>query len=1376
MNTNLLGDINYSKQPLTPKLYICKPNINRTPIAYIKEVYDINYKEKLSNINELNFKILYELNLDTNSQINPNIDHIKERYIIKLVLGNIEEYFIIKKVTDSMDDTDLIKEIQCYSYAYTLTDKTITQFKAESYNATKILSSILAETNWSIDFIDPSFNDTYRTFDIQSQSVLNMVLSIGETFNGTIKFDTVNRKISLYVNENIGYDKGFTFSYGRYLSAINKEQQIDDFCTSLKCFGKDGITINEVNPTGKNHINDFTFFIYPFERDVNRNVIKSSYYLSDELCHALLDWKDKLNDNTTVFNNLLNQKNITNNLLTVKNTELSALNVQLATIKSELDTAQSLSKPIYALSIEKASKENQINSKTSEINKLTTKFNKLIQQIYSLQNSLTLEYNLSPALMVELNDFIIQKEWSDTNYITAIDLYTNGIKKLNELRNPITQITIDIVNFLDYIEEQLNWDKIGLGDTVYVKMDIMSINVQCKITEIERNFENSEITLTITNVKDIETNEYKLYKLIRDSVSTSTIVSNNQSKWSTASDIANSAYEIANNPWDANAKPIIASTNNSTIIDNRGFICADKDDKNKFIRINNNSMIFTKDGGATYTALINNNGTFAGSRIEGDLILSKELRIKTSNGSVLIDKDGMTIAGSALRITNGLDEEQLGDQVNTWNNSSLNFNIRNDRISVIPANPTLPEVGLIEYTKNTDSSCNISFEWNDYNVNIDDAHNIDGFTVYVYNVKPPNPLVPSEPPENYVFGTDITKEKIYNIDYEKTAMILNGVAIDNYYTFGIQAYRIVDPDISNSRIIVSDIIQNEIPYQPSSNVAFDGDITGTINGRDVVTVLETLDQANANASTAILQLTDISADNKITPSEKKIIKKDWDTITTEYPIITAQAISSDIGLSIIDYEYAYTNLDNYIIVNNLLDLSTTSTVNRTSFMLNFSNYYNEKLKLLQGLSIKLDNNLRDNLRLDGSLPTSILLDNNGITAYTINEDLTINTDKFARLNYRGLYIENGAIQINSENNTNYITGEYIDVGNAGISNTGTNDDSVRIWAGGDYITDGSNNLPFSVTQDGTMTATKANITGEITTQKNNNDMYLNIKNNQILGYGHDYADNINKVVYNLRSLYSNDDLYYGELNLFRQGSIEKVLSLYVNDNAEIASTFGTPIVLKPNLISTVGSPASDITKEFVRIEGGLIIGASSPFVEANPIENGLLIEGDVAIGGSFYGNIDSLDNRNIFLRVTDPDSLANNYDIWFDYLNKLIKFRMSGTWVNIGGSVEWNDILNKPTSDVYFEDEIIDWNNDGVEFILENYYTNIKSISTGIIGNVANFTSAVSLVATPIKENIGGIDYYSKIRVYPFGDALPSNINGLMISMNMVGKGKLSKS
>lgn len=49
--------------------------------------------------------------------------------------------------------------------------------------------------------------------------------------------------------------------------------------------------------------------------------------------------------------------------------------------------------------------------------------------------------------------------------------------------------------------------------------------------------------------------------------------------------------------------------------------------------------------------------------------------------------------------------------------------------------------------------------------------------------------------------------------------------------------------------------------------------------------------------------------------------------------------------------------------------------------------------------------LRNNLRITGQLPTSLALNDKGITAYT--SDPT----KFARLDYRGLYIAGGAIQI-----------------------------------------------------------------------------------------------------------------------------------------------------------------------------------------------------------------------------------------------------------------------------------------------------------------------------------------------------------------------------
>lgn len=54
----------------------------------------------------------------------------------------------------------------------------------------------------------------------------------------------------------------------------------------------------------------------------------------------------------------------------------------------------------------------------------------------------------------------------------------------------------------------------------------------------------------------------------------------------------------------------------------------------------------------------------------------------------------------------------------------------------------------------------------------------------------------------------------------------------------------------------------------------------------------------------------------------------------------------------------------------------------------------------------IDTNIRGDLNLTAPLPTSIKMDSTGITAYT-----TVSTSNFARLDYRGLYIQNGALDI-----------------------------------------------------------------------------------------------------------------------------------------------------------------------------------------------------------------------------------------------------------------------------------------------------------------------------------------------------------------------------
>jgi hypothetical protein len=87
---------------------------------------------------------------------------------------------------------------------------------------------------------------------------------------------------------------------------------------------------------------------------------------------------------------------------------------------------------------------------------------------------------------------------------------------------------------------------------------------------------------------------------------------------------------------------------------------------------------------------------------------------------------------------------------------------------------------------------------------------------------------------------------------DKRALVLPGVPADHTYTFTVRAYRRVDNDIDPTGYILSDQI-SAAAYKPIAVPAFQGDITGTIQGRpslDVVLNLENI------ASDSILSTTE----------------------------------------------------------------------------------------------------------------------------------------------------------------------------------------------------------------------------------------------------------------------------------------------------------------------------------------------------------------------------------------------------------------------------------------------------------------------------------------------------------------------------------------
>src|SRR5690606_20509826 len=76
---------------------------------------------------------------------------------------------------------------------------------------------------------------------------------------------------------------------------------------------------------------DFSFFMYPFERDaVTKRTIKSSHFMSDELCHAILNHQEAVKQNSPQIESLQND-------LALENANLMNLEIQLDALKLEYE-------------------------------------------------------------------------------------------------------------------------------------------------------------------------------------------------------------------------------------------------------------------------------------------------------------------------------------------------------------------------------------------------------------------------------------------------------------------------------------------------------------------------------------------------------------------------------------------------------------------------------------------------------------------------------------------------------------------------------------------------------------------------------------------------------------------------------------------------------------------------------------------------------------------------------------------------------------------------------------------------------------------------------------------------------------------------------
>ncbi len=927
-----LGEIDETAKPIEPTMYLCKPN--KQTIGVINEIRGLSYTVRMGDLNEVSFRIPFQVDRNGELVDNPIIELLRERYVLRLELNESVEHFLINTVNDSTSNEREEREVHAFSLGYELANYQVRSFEKTGY-AKDVLEEVLEATPWqlatSLKDVNSYFNSPSaengsggRTFDVASATVLDFVKQVASAFGAIILWNTETRSIDFILNEDFGENKGFRISYDKYLRSLSKEVNGDEMVTQLLPIGENGLTIRSINPTQSQYLEDFSYFLYPFERDANGAVINSSYFMTDSLAGAILDFQAKMetqrvnySEKYVTLNNLEAEKVVIQNDLDSLTLERDIVQGRVDRLKlqeyleyhefSYTATPITISKEIgsgeywtaivrvsdmtdvtvlyqdveqtvasnswtvlgkksgsdsisvtfqgdspnayvelYILELttdefEEVDNEQEIldkyilelieikvDAKENELNNKQIQIDAVDQEIRNIVFDLALDNNFTDEQLEERKLFLITKEFQNENITNEEELFEEAKKEFEKIKNPQLSISIDILNFLEIVQAQNDWDKLEIGDTVRIVNERLKIDYMAKILEIVFSYEDQSIKLEIASADEIKTDQEKFMDNLYKAVATSTTVDLRKYEWDMVREHDKEIQSWLEDEFDATKKKIIAGTNESIEISRRGLLIKDANDHENFLVAQHKVIAITNDGGKTYKNAITTDGIIA-ERLVGKVIAGENLIIENIDGSFRIDRDGITVKSFALRIIGGADERNLGIDMSGLRSNFEDWNTQNNENDTTPTSPTVNATGYaIDHIEKTDDTIDISFSWEFDSSNAEG--DIDGFMIYVHS---------SNVSGSYEFGVTPSRELMYWVNPHKRSIVMRNVSKYLYYTFGVQSYRAVDTKIDVTGVLKSPIVTSKInsenPYYPYLMVASDGSIYSTV---DPVTAVE----------------------------------------------------------------------------------------------------------------------------------------------------------------------------------------------------------------------------------------------------------------------------------------------------------------------------------------------------------------------------------------------------------------------------------------------------------------------------------------------------------------------------------------------------------
>lgn len=613
-NTGALGIIDITKPIPEPNYYICDKDRKR--LSKLSNAVKKTAAIKLGNNNELDLQVPCCIN----GEIDPNLELLKSGSLIELFYNGESNYFIISQEKNIYDESEQVdyKQLTCFSLVYELTYNSIPQeYSVSAYSLKEILlgkpfetDGLLKNTEWGIGYVSASILEKYRSVSLSDGTIFEGITQVAEVFNAIINLDEKNKKINFYDEEDpkINLDKGLVLTETKYLSGLEQDIFDDEIKTRMYVEGKDGLTLSLVTSDGSSCLTDYSYYMQGFKMDAYGNVISSSYFgMSDALCKAITNYNKLLSENSGQLSNLLEQKINLLKLIDMKNAELSDLETELSDLKNQLTALQTNNLATSDMISKKNTKQLQFDSKQAEIDQLEMQLQDNIRSVKAMQSELSETNNFTPSLLREKQYFTRTVTYKNENYDVDTELYEAALDEFKQYKKPRTTITMDVVNFLSCLDTQYDWDKLEIGDIVTVKHGSLGIEVKARITEIDYDFDDYTISVTISNIKEVINNVQKFIDTLYQGVSSGSTIDSVEKRVRDLNDDVATFKEIISGDFEADKRNITAG-NGTVEINSSGVTTFESGNPSRMLRLSNGTLMLSTVGEDGLRPIINADG------------------------------------------------------------------------------------------------------------------------------------------------------------------------------------------------------------------------------------------------------------------------------------------------------------------------------------------------------------------------------------------------------------------------------------------------------------------------------------------------------------------------------------------------------------------------------------------------------------------------------------------------------------------------------------------------------------------------------------------------------------------------------------------------